>query len=263
MLSCGKNTGSETGKTVFRYNEASGITSLDPAFSKDQASIWACTQLFNGLVQLDTNLQVVPSIALSWEISDSGKTYVFHLRNDVYFHDNKLFKSNQNQENQSISSRKVVAQDFEYSLKRLVDPVVASPGAWVLNAVSKDANGNLTGIYALDDSTFKIHLSHPFPAFLSLLSMPYCSVVPAEVVRKYGPEFRRNPCGTGPFKFSIWKEGVSLIMLRNENYFERMVTGHLPYLDAVQISFINDKQSAFIEFLKGNLDFISGLGCQL
>ncbi len=240
-------------------NEATGITSLDPAFSKDQASIWACTQLFNGLVQLDTFLQIVPCIASSWEIEEAGKKYIFHLRKDVYFHDNEAFNSNTKTELSTRNTRNVTAYDFEYSLNRLTDPLVASPGSWVLNAVQKGSDGSISGIKAIDDSTLIIELNHSFPPFLSLLSMPYCAVVPKEVVEKHGKDFRKNPCGTGPFKFSLWKEGVSLIFLRNENYFETVGNNKLPYLDAVQISFINDKQSAFIEFLKGNLDFISGL----
>lgn len=254
---CSGDTDQNSDKTVFRYNEASGISSLDPAFSKDQASIWPCTQLFNGLVQLDSSLKIIPAIASSWEISDQGKLYTFHLRTDVYFHDNKLFKEEKN--HNGSSTRHVIAEDFVFSLNRLVDPAIASPGSWVLNAIERDAGDKLTGIKALNDSTLIIHLSHPFPAFLSLLSMPYCSVVPHEVVEHYGTDFRKHPCGTGPFKFSIWKEGVSLIFLKNKNYFESVGTERLPYLDAVKISFINDKQSAFIEFLKGNLDFISGL----
>lgn len=256
FIACGSEK-LDTGKTVFRYNEAAGISSLDPAFSKDQASIWPCTQLFNGLVQLDKNLKVQPCIAQGWEISDDGKTYLFHLRTDVFFHENDLLSGEKGPS--GIVTRKVNAKDFLYSLGRLVDPSVASPGLWVLNAVEKDSSGKMIGINVINDSTLKIHLSNPFPAFLSLLSMPYCSVVPQEVVSHYGTDFRKHPCGTGPFKFSLWKEGVSLVLLRNENYFEYSDQKQLPFLDAVQISFINDKQSAFIEFLKGNLDFISGL----
>jgi len=89
--------------------------------------------------------------------------------------------------------------------------------------------------------------------------MKYCSVVPHEAVDKYGAEFRRHPVGTGPFKFGMWKEGVKLVMLRNDEYFESGADGPLPYLDAIAVTFIVDKQSAFLEFIKGNLDFVSGI----
>ena len=94
--------------SIFKYNESSGINSLDPVFSKDQASIWATSQLFNGLVQLDSNLNVIPSIAHSWSISEDLLNYKFNLRNDVFFH---------NTDKLSLEKgRKVTAYDFEYSL---------------------------------------------------------------------------------------------------------------------------------------------------
>src|SRR6056297_3014693 len=81
----------ESGKTVFRYNESKGIATLDPAYAKSQTLIWPVHQLFNGLVQMDSALNVQPCIAKSWEISPDGKTYTFRLRNDVYFHDHQVF----------------------------------------------------------------------------------------------------------------------------------------------------------------------------
>ena len=67
--------------------------------------------------------------------------------------------------------------------------------------------------------------------------------------------FRDEPIGTGPFHFQYWKDNVKLVMRKNPDYFEK----GLPMLDAVSISFIKDKQAAFLSFLKGDLDFISGL----
>ena len=236
----------QSDKTVFRYNESKGIASLDPAFAKSQVLIWPANQLYNGLVQMDNNLNIIPCIAREWEILNSGKTYLFTLRNDVYFHDHQIFSNGK--------GRKVTAQDFEYSLNRIIDRKTVSPGAWIFH------NVNENGIKALNDSILEIKLKNPFPAFLGLLSMQYCSVVPKEIVEYYGNDFRNNPVGTGPFQFKVWKESEKLILVKNPNYFEQDSLGNpLPYLDAVSITFINDKQSEFLEFLKGNLDFISGL----
>lgn len=250
-FSCGRSNTESSLKKVFRYNEASGLTSLDPAFAKDQSIIWPCIEIYNGLVQLDTGLRIIPCIAHSWEISDSGKTYTFHLRNDIFFHHNSSFLN-------PDSTRKVIADDFVFSLQRLIDPKLTSPGSWVMKNVLNDGKGNLTGISTPNDSTLVIHLYQSYPPFLGLLTMPYCSVVPKEIVNHYGPDFRSNPCGTGPFRFGLWKEGVKLILLKNENYFEFDGNNRLPYLDAIDISFLSDKQSAFIEFLKGRIDFLSG-----
>src|SRR5690554_4147420 len=229
---------------VFRYNEHKNIGSLDPAFAKDNADIWAVNQLFNGLVQMDENLHVQPSIAKYWEISDNAHTYTFTLRTDVYFHKHSLFGKD--------STRTVNASDFEYSFNRLLDKQVASPGSWVLNKVVK--------FNAINDTTFQIKLKQPFPAFLGLLTMKYCSVVPKEIVEHYKSEFRSNPIGTGPFKFKRWEENIKLVFRKNNFYFETDQEGNkLPYLEAVAITFLPDKQSEFLQFSQGNLDYVSGL----
>ncbi|MEE2700046.1 MAG: ABC transporter substrate-binding protein [Bacteroidota bacterium] len=238
LLCCASPTHDEE-RSIFKYNQASGIATLDPAFSKDQATIWACNQLFNGLVQFNENLEVVPSIAKSWEISADGLQYTFHLRKDVYFHKHKIFKHD----------RRVVASDFTFSFDRLKSKQLAAPGAWVF--------ANVKNYNAINDSTFQINLKNSFSPFLGLLSMQYCSVVPREIVEN--TDFRAHPIGTGPFHFQFWKEGVKLVFRKNTNYFEKEDENALPYLDAVAITFIKDKQATFLEFLKGNLDFISGI----
>jgi len=249
FTSCKSGRFESDGRTVLRYNESAGITSLDPAFARDQANIWADNQLYNGLIQLNENLKVEPCIARSWEISEDGLSYTFHLRTDVYFHTNKVFKSG--------VGRQVTSDDFVFSFNRILDEKLASPGAWVLQKVRKE--NSKYAFHAPNDSTLVIRLSDPFPPFLGLLGMQYCTVVPKEAVEEYGSDFRQNPVGTGPFKFGMWKEGVKLVLLRNDNYFEKGTEGPLPYLDAVAITFIVDKQTAFLEFVKGNLDFVSGI----
>lgn len=242
--SCAKEQNSEKDYSVFRYNEHKNISSLDPAFSKDLADIWATHQLFNGLVQMDDELNIKPCIAKNWSITDSAKIYTFNLRKDIYFHKHELFGKD--------STRTASAKDFEYSFNRLKDKSVASPGSWVLNKVKRFS--------ALNDSTFQIQLKQAFPAFLGLLSMKYCSVVPEEIVTHYGDDFRSNPIGTGPFKFKRWEENLKLVFRKNEGYFEVDEQGNqLPYLEAVAITFLPDKQSEFLQFAQGNIDFVSGL----
>ena len=243
-FSCSSKNNSAKDHLVFRYNEHKNIGSLDPAFSKDLADIWATHQLFNGLVQMDNQLNVKPCIAKNWVISDSAKTYTFNLRKNVFFHKHKLFGKD--------ATRTVNASDFVYSFKRLQDKTMASPGSWVLNKVEK--------FTAINDSTFQIKLKQPFPAFLGLLTMKYCSVVPKEIVEHYGTDFRSNPIGTGPFKFKRWEENIKLVFRRNDFYFETDKNGKsLPYLQAVAITFLPDKQSEFLQFAQGNIDFVSGI----
>ena len=190
-------------KTVFNINLDEGLSSLDPAFSRNQNAIWMNNELYNGLVQIDDSLKTRPCIAKSWEISPDGTLYTFHLRNDVCFHDDPLFPNGK--------GRKAVAADFVYSFTRLIDPKVASSGSWIFS----DKVAGTQSFTALNDSTFSIQLKQPFPPMLSLLSSAYCSVVPHEVVNFYGKDFRSHPIGTGPFKFKYWKEGEVLVLLKN------------------------------------------------
>lgn len=244
FISCGSKSDSNKDHLVFRYNEYANINTLDPAFSRTLQDNSVNNQLFNGLVQMDSALNIIPCIAKNWTISDDARTYTFLLRNDVYFHKHSLFGKD--------STRLVVAKDFEYSLNRLRDDKVAAPGSWVLNKVND--------FKAINDTVFQIELKQPFPAFIGLLSMKYCSVVPKEIIENYGIAFRSSPIGTGPFKFKRWEENIKLILRRNNHYFEKDETGKpLPYLEAVAITFLPDKQSEFLQFAQGNIDFISGL----
>ena len=240
LSSCEKDSDIEN--NIFKYNEYSNISSLDPAFSSTLRNIWPINQIFNGLVQLDKNLEIKGDIASSWTISEDKRTYTFKIRQDVYFHNSELFGKN--------LTRKVKAKDFEYSFKRLIDNKIASPGYWVFN--------NVKDFKAINDSIFQIELKKEFDPFLGILSMKYCSVVPHEIVTVLGDKFSKKPIGTGPFKFKKWDENVKLVLSKNKNYFEHDSLGQkLPYLDGIAISFIPDKKSEFMELLSGRLDMVS------
>lgn len=247
---CNSSTNDFSNKSVFRYNEPGGVSSLDPAFSRNLENIWVCNQLYDGLVSLDADLKVQPSIAESWKIDTTLTQYTFTLAPNVFFHDNSVFSGGK--------GRPVVAGDVKYSLQRLVNTATASPGRWVLDAVARKDDS--LHIHVVSDSVLKIALKQPTPQFLSLLSMQYCSVVPKEAVEYYGDSFRNNPVGCGPFQMFIWKEGVKLVLHKNERYFQTDDNGTaLPYLDAVSVSFIKDQSAALMAMQGGKFDFISGL----
>ncbi|WP_438962767.1 ABC transporter substrate-binding protein [Nonlabens sp.] len=242
LIKCGNSDLQIDDSTVFRYNEHANITTLDPAFAKDQRNIWACNLIYNGLVKLDKNLEVVPDLAQTWTVSEDALTYTFKLKSGVYFHENTAF----------AKARTITAADFKYSLERLSDPKVASNGAWVMTHVKQ--------ITAPVEDQLIIELKQPFPAFLGLLTMKYCSVVMPEAVEYYGNEYRSNPVGTGPFYLKRWEENVKMVLRKNQQYFEKDSGGKsLPYLEAVAITFKSDKQSEFLEYAQGNLDFINAI----
>ena len=247
IASCGQLDKNQH-QTVFNLNLDEGLTSLDPAFCRNHNTIWMDNQIYNGLVQIDDSLKTSPCIAKSWDISADGKVYTFHLRNDVCFQDDPHFKNGK--------GRKVVAADFVYSFSRLIDPKVASSGSWIFS----DKVTGKESFQAIDDTTFCITLKQPFAPFISMLTAQYCSVVPHEVVDFYGKDFRSHPVGTGPFRFKYWKEGEILVLLKNPKYWEKDNKGQqLPYLDAIRATFIDDKQTAFMEFIKKNLDFFNDI----
>ena len=228
---------------VFRYNEHANITSLDPAFAKDQRNIWPCHQIYNTLIKLDEKLNTKPDLAKSWNISDDGLTYTFQLKDNILFHEHECFDDK--------SDRILHADDVVFSLNRLRSKDLASPGAWVLN--------NVNTIKAIDPSTVEIQLQKRFPAFLGLLSMKFCSIIPKEVQR-CNVNLRADPIGTGAFYLKRWEENEKMVLRRYQDYHEKDPSGNsLPYLEAVSITFLTEKKSEFMQFIQGKLDFMSGL----
>ena len=251
----GAGTSAADERRVFRYNQSEALTSLDPAFARNQANSWAVAQLYNGLLALDSTLQPAPSLARRYQISPDGLTYTFWLRKSVRFQAGDAFADGK--------GRELVASDFVYSFRRLLDAKTASPGGWIFRGkVLEDSKGNSndTCFVAANDSTLRIHLKAPFIPFLGILTMPYAYVVPHEAVEKYGKDFREHPVGTGPFWFKVWDEGNVLLFHKNPTYWRKDEQGRqLPYLDAVAISFIADRKTEFLTFLQGKLDFLSGI----
>ena len=246
LLSCSDH--SHPDKKIFRYNETSGISSLDPAFAKNQSVMWAIHQLYNTLIETDSNMQTAPSLAKSWSFSKDKKEIFFELRTDVFFHDDPCFPGGK--------GRRLTASDIVYSFKRITDSKTASPGAWIFNS----RVDSIRPFIAVNDSLFLLNLQRPFQPILGILSMQYCSVLPHEAIEKYGPDFRRHPVGSGAFAYVAWEEGQALVLKKNPLYFERDETGgRLPYLDGIKVSFATGKATEFLEFQQGKVDFINDI----
>jgi oligopeptide transport system substrate-binding protein len=247
LFSCG--TSSSDYSNIFRYNEKdAGISTLDPIMANDMHHNWIFNMLYNGLVSLDDSLNVVPAIASSWEVNETGTEYVFHLRDDVFFHDHPMIPE--------VEGRKVKAIDFEESFKRIIKEKRGL--STFTDRLKKSGDSN--GIKAVDDYTLKISLESPFPPLLGVLAMQNYSVLPVDLVNKLGEDFRANPIGTGPFKFAGWTEESRLVVIKNEAYFEKDEEGEsLPYLDGVEVTFIKDPYSEYMNFKKGSYDMISGI----
>src|SRR3989304_8089079 len=130
---------------------------LDPALLADIYSVTIIQQLFDGLVQFDQNLNVIPAIAKSWKISHDGLTYTFFLREGVKFH----------------NGREVTADDFVYSFSRIINPKTKSPGASFLDRIlgfkqfHEGRVNHVRGLNAGGKYIFEMTLSEPYTPFLS------------------------------------------------------------------------------------------------
>ncbi len=248
IIATGCNNYQHPDKNIFHYNESSGLASLDPAFAKNKQVMWAVHQLYNTLIEIDSNMQMAPSLAKRWVVSADNLVFTFYLRTDVAFTDDDCFTNGK--------GRQLTAHDVAYSFERIVNKNTASPGAWIFN----NRVDSVDGFKAINDSVFQLKLQQPFQSILGILSMQYCSVVPKEAIEKYGDDFRRHPVGSGPFSFVAWEEGQALIFKKNDNYFEKDSLGNrLPYLDGIKTSFYDSKATEFLEFQQNRLDFIDDI----
>jgi len=214
---------------------------FDPALARDIYSITIIQQLFDGLIQFDQNLNVVPAIAKSWKISPDGLTYTFYLREGVKFH----------------NGREIVAEDVVYSFTRMADPKNKSPAGHLLekvvgfNQFQDGKTNNLKGLKSLDKHTFEIRLSDPFYPFISVLGTFHFKVVPKEEIEKPESVFARHPIGSGPFRFVSMKEREEIILESNHDYFEGR-----PYLDKVIFRIFPGapRENILKEFKEGGLE---------
>jgi peptide/nickel transport system substrate-binding protein/oligopeptide transport system substrate-binding protein len=196
-------------------------------------------QMFDGLVQFDANLNVVPCIAKSWEASRNGLVWTFHLRQGVKFH----------------HGREVHADDFVYTFTRILDPRTASPRTWLFERVQGAPEfrtgeaKRVEGLQALDAYTLQITLSQPYTPFVNLLGKTQAQVLPQEEVQRLGAEFGRRPIGTGPFRFVNWVAGEEITLEANEAYFEGR-----PFLDRLHYRVMPNHQEILAEFAKGALE---------
>ena len=237
---CGSPPNVSTG--IIQYTQDNALTSLDPAFARSQANNWLCRQLYNGLIDLDDSLRLTPALATRYEVSADGLVYTFHLRQPVYFHKNACFGL-------PDSTRRVIAADVVYSFGRIISTALHSPGSWVFVG----RVDSLQPFSAPNDSTFVLRLRAPFRPMLQILTMPYCSIVAHEAVDFYGNNYRSNPVGTGAFGLVAWRENQVLLLAKNKAYWE----ANLPRAEGIRVSFVTDKNTQFLDFRLGNLDFIS------
>ncbi len=215
--------------------------SLDPPNSYESEGIQVIRQIWDGLVKYDPEtLQVVPAIAESWDVSDDGLVYTFHLKKGVKFH----------------SGRELVADDFVYSWSRVAQAATASYLAYHLEPIvgydelQAGEGDTLEGVKALDDYTLEVTLKYPYADFVNTLGHVVFYPVAKEDIEQWGDQYAEHVNGTGPFKFVEWKHDQYIDLERNDDYY-----GDKANLEKVRYTIFTDENTAFLEFQAGNLEY--------
>lgn len=222
------STEAVTGKPSYGGSITVGITqdmdSLDPHKAVAAGTKEVLYNIFEGLVKLDKDGNLVPAVAKSYKISQDGKIYTFILRDDVKFHDGKT----------------VTAEDIVYSIKRsagMLKPV--DPKVVVESALSV-----ISDVAIVDAKTIEVRLSKPDTELLPYLT---CAIVPKDY-----KDLDTQPIGTGPFKFVSYTPTQSVVMEKNKYYYQKGV----PYLDKVTFKMSSNTDAAFLELNAGTIDIL-------
>jgi len=225
-------------RTLIDSRDTYDPRSLDPAHATDVPTGRAVSYVFDGLTRVTADAKLEPGLARSWDVSDDGLSYRFHLRTGVKFHDGTPF-----------SARNVVR-----SFERVLNPATRAGRAWPLYPISgamafaEGKAASVSGLRAVDDSTVVIQLTEPLALFPKLLAMPLASVVPDSTPANFG----EHPVGTGPWRFVDWRHDDYLLFARNESYFDGA-----PRADSLKARIIPEPSTAVAEFESRNVDVLS------
>lgn len=281
--SCTK--GKKVDEKVLNLAIIAKVKGLDPIYGNDRYASNEVSRVYEGLLQyhyLKRPFTLVPNLAESMpEVSEDGLTYTFKVKKGVMFHDDKAFPNGK--------GRELVAEDFVYSIKRLADPKLQGLGFWLLDGKVAGLNEwrskyselpkvnydeEVEGLRALDKHTLQFKLIKPFPQFLYALAMSFTFAVPKEAVEYYGQEFLNHPVGTGAYILPKFEQTNKIVYTKNPNYRKKTYPTEaaeefrklgylddagkeLPLVDKVVVQIMTEDQPRWLNFQKGNLDFIA------
>lgn len=250
----GTSTNETSGESVVRIAQDTDLSTMDHHIATDGTSFIAQTMMLSGLTALDANNQPVPELAESWDVSDDGLVYTFHLV-DANWSD----------------GTPVTANDFVYAWQRLANPDTASEYAFILstiNLVNADAvtSGEMPvdqlGVKAIDDKTLEVTLDLPCNYLLGLMAFPSFFPLNQAFYEAQGDQYALSPANLlacGPYVMESWTPGNSWVFVKNDQYFkaDEITT------ERVEFKFIQDTQSAMLEYQSGNLDIVKLTGEQV
>ena len=266
------------GETVFRRS-LDRVSSLDPATASSIYASRAVSLVYETLLEFDYHARpyrLIPGLAESLpEVQSNGCVYLVHVRPSARFQPDPCF--GQDAQGRPVG-RAVTADDVVYSLKRLADRRLVSPGAWLVEdaivgmrtfadlsaqGTRTDYSPPILGLRAVDPHTVRIELVRPMHQFLWYLALSYSAVVPHEAVSFYGEAFGDHAVGTGPYRLTKWRRNHDMIFARDPAWrgwsegsaAAKAGDAEVPF-DRIEYRVIDDVSTQWLCFLAGELDFL-------
>jgi len=232
-------------RNILKFNLTTEPPSLDWSITTDSSSVQVLNNLMEGLCRYDKNLNPIPALAISWEVKEDGRKYIFHLRKNAYWSD----------------GRPVKAQDFVYSWQRLVNPETASEYAYFLYLVKNARKINAgkikdlsrLGIRAIDNFTLEVELERPAVYFPLITTFVSTFPLRQDLIKKY-PDSWTEPehlVTTGPFVLKSWRHEYKLELEPNPYYY-----GEKPRLKKIIFYMVNEPTTALTLYETGDLDLV-------
>ncbi|MDF2673489.1 MAG: oligopeptide/dipeptide transporter, oligopeptide/dipeptide-binding protein [Clostridiales bacterium] len=251
LTGCGKKeSGDNTDKSapqVINVATAQDIASLDSTKIADSSSNTIAQETQDGLVRLEGG-KIVPAGAETWETSEDGLTWTFHLRDYSY-----------------SDGTKVSAKDYEYAVKRVFDPVTACPNAGIFYVIKGGQDFNTSkgsredvGVKAVDEKTLEFTLTQPTPYFIQLMNFVSLIPVRQDLVEKYGEAYGTDPAQvvySGPFVVDQWVKGSKIVLKKNDKYWDASNVK----LDTVNINIVAEEGTRQQLFDSKGLDLIQNV----
>lgn len=212
---------------TLRIGSPSDAASLDPHVNTAANSAWVYNNIYETLVELDKDLEIVPKLAERWEQLEDNR-WRFYLREGVTFHDGTPFN----------------AEAVKFNIERTIDPEAPARGAsWV---------GPISGAEVVDEYTVDILTSKPHPALINALTMKFVlGMVSPTAVETWGEDYGQHPVGTGPMRFEEWVNNDHITLVENSDYW-----GEAPLIDELVFRVIPDDGNRMLAFQNGEIDMM-------